>query len=82
MSLLKPFTDHPASVGETYTQHLAQASGFGLRMLAGGLACLIHGLLPFLFVRTGSGIITELHRRMVTHRSRLPEVEPRSSPMV
>ena len=44
------------------------ASGFGLRMILGGLACLIHGLLPFLFVRTGSTAITALHARMVTHR--------------
>jgi hypothetical protein len=63
------FTDHPASVGETYRQHLRHASGFGLRMILGGCACLVHGLLPFLFVRTGSRQITSLHDRMVTNRS-------------
>ena len=65
------FTDHPASVGETYLQHLLQALGFALRMLAGGLACLIHAFLPFLFVRTGSDQIRILHDRMVAHRDRL-----------
>lgn len=64
------FTDHPASVGESYTQHLAAASGFGIRMILAGLACLVHGLLPFLFMRTGSNAIRELHTRMVTHRRR------------
>ena len=70
------FTDHPASVGESYGEHLAMASGFGLRMILGGLACLIHGLLPFLFVRTGSLQIATLHERMVTKRNRkqLPAV--------
>jgi hypothetical protein len=48
------FTDHPAAVGETYGAHLAMASGFGVSMILGGLACLVHGLLPFLFVKTGS----------------------------
>ena len=62
------FTDHPASVGETYGQHLRHASGFGLRMILGGCACLVHGLLPFLFVKTGSRQITSLHDRMVTGR--------------
>jgi hypothetical protein len=66
-----PFTDHPTSVGETYGEHLVMASGFGARMILGGIACLLHGLLPFLFTRTGSQVITELHGRMVTNRSRL-----------
>ena len=65
------FTDHPASVGESYTEHLGMASRFAGRMLLGSAACLVHALLPFLFVKTGSGIITELYGRMVTNRDRL-----------
>jgi hypothetical protein len=69
------FTEHPASVGETYGQHFAHATGFGLRMIAGGLACMLHGLLPFLFVRTGSRQISKLHGTMVTGRAKpLPGV--------
>ncbi len=74
MSLSKLFHEHPASAGETYGQHLRHASGFGLRMIAGGFACILHGLLPFLFVRTGSRQITVLHGQMVTSRSRMPAV--------
>ena len=65
------FTDHPATVGESYTEHLAMAGRFAGRMLLGSAACLVHALLPFLFVKTGSAIITELHGRMVTNRDRL-----------
>ena len=64
------FTEHPASVGETYGEHLTMAAGFSLRMVLGAVACLVHALLPFLFVKTGSAIITDLHGRMVTHRDR------------
>jgi hypothetical protein len=64
------FTDHPASVGETYVQHLGSASGFGGRMILAGLACMLHGLLPFLFVRTGRQTIELLHDRMVVNRHR------------
>ena len=53
-TLKQAFTDHPASVGETYFEHLIHASGFGVRMVLGGFACVLHGLLPFLFVKTGS----------------------------
>ena len=63
-------TEHPASVGESYTQHLATAGGFGLAMIGGGLACLVHGVLPFLFTRTGSAAIERLHDRMIAHRVR------------
>lgn len=67
------FTEHPASVGETYGEHLVHASGFGLRMILGGFACILHGLLPFLFVKTGSKQIETLHGRMVVNRSKLPQ---------
>jgi hypothetical protein len=66
----RAFTEHPASVGESYGAHLAQASSFGFAMIGGGFACLIHGLFPFLFVKSGSRCIEDLHRRMVTHRDK------------
>ncbi len=64
------FTAHPASVDETYAEHLGVAFGFSLRMFLGGLACLVHAFLPFLFLKTGSETIAELHERMVAHRRR------------
>jgi hypothetical protein len=64
------FRAHPASVGETYFEHLKSALGFGFGMIGGGMACLVHALLPFLFTSTGSRTITRLHQRMVTNRSR------------
>lgn len=68
MSLKTLFTEHPASVDETYAEHLAMASGFGVRMILGGFACLLHGIFPFLFVKTGSTQISTLHERMVENR--------------
>ncbi len=64
------FTAHPASVDETYAEHLGVAFGFSLRLCCAGLACLVHAFLPFLFVKTGSETIAELHERMVAHRRR------------
>ena len=68
--MLRAFTDHPASVDETYGEHLVMAASFALRLLLASLACFVHALLPFLFVKTGSRMITELHDRMVTNRHR------------
>jgi hypothetical protein len=64
------FTEHPESVGESYVEHFGVASGFGMRMILAGLACLVHGVLPFAFTKTGSRTITELHDRMVANRVR------------
>lgn len=67
---LRAFTEHPASVGETWFGHFLQATRFGVRLVAGGLACLVHAVFPFLFVKTGSKLITELHDCMVANRDR------------
>lgn len=55
-----PFTAHPQTIGETYSEHLKFASKFGLKMLLGGSACLIHALFPFIFQKTGSQILLKL----------------------
>ena len=68
MNLIRVFTEHPASVGESYTEHLFSAICFGARMVFAGIACLVHGVLPFLFVRTGSRAIAELNDRMLVNR--------------
>ena len=71
MRLVRLLTEHPASVGESYGQHMRSAGGFAIRLLAGGMACLTHALLPFLFKHTASRVVGDLHRRMVAERSRL-----------
>jgi hypothetical protein len=56
-----PFTAHPRDVGETYLEHGLFACRYGAKMTLGGLAALIHGVLPFLFTKTGSRITRELN---------------------
>lgn len=63
-----PFTEHPASVGEGYFEHMGQAFSFSAAMFVGAFACALHGLLPFLCLKTGSATIRRLHDRMVAHR--------------
>lgn len=66
-----PLTRHLDSVNETYFEHLGHALGFAVRMIGAGLACLVHGLLPFCFQKTGSNCIERLHDRMVVNRHKL-----------
>jgi hypothetical protein len=78
MVLAQLFTRHPASVGETYLQHLRAAATFGLGMLAGGLACVVHAVLPFLFERTASRYIEQLYQQMVLSRATPRPASPRA----
>ena len=72
MRIVKAFTDHPATVGESYVEHLRSALGFSLTMIRSAFCCAIHAFFPFLFAKTGSSAIDDLHRRMVRQRSKLP----------
>jgi hypothetical protein len=76
MNLHRLFTEHPESVGETYGEHMVRASCFGGRMVVAGLGCMVHALLPFIFVRTGSRAIDELHARMQATRRSTPSPAP------
>ena len=58
---MNPFSHHPREVGETYGQHLVHAGASGFKLLGAGIACLIHALLPFLFVHTASNVVRQMH---------------------
>jgi hypothetical protein len=62
------FLDHPRSLDESYGEHLRHAFAFGTTLIGAGIACLIHALVPALFVRTGSTTILRLHERMRVKR--------------
>jgi hypothetical protein len=69
MSLFRSlFVDHPASVDETYLEHFISAVSFGTTMIVAGVACMVHALLPAVFVTRGSDTIYALHERMVVKR--------------
>ncbi len=75
---LKLFTEHPASVGETYLGHCRNALGFGVSMVTAGIACIVHAFLPFAFIQTGSNAIRRLHDRMLVNRRTRPHSEQRA----
>jgi hypothetical protein len=78
--LRKYFTAHPAEIGETYFEHFGLALGFSGAMFRGAFVCLVHAVVPGLFVRTGSGIIDRLHQQMVKNRARGPMTNENPAP--
>ncbi len=58
------FTQHPASVDESFFQHMRFALTFcGWLTLAAG-AAFVHAILPFAFEKTAGNIICRLHTRI------------------
>ncbi|MZR30829.1 DUF6356 family protein [Sneathiella litorea] len=72
MTLQHLFTDHPASVNESYFEHMEMSATFAFWLFAAGVCASVHAIFPFLFEKTGSRIITKLHSRMVAGRVRNP----------
>ena len=65
----RAFSEHPASVGESYSEHFVTAGGFGWALFKASFACFVHAVLPFAFEKTGSKAITDLHAKMVSNRA-------------
>ena len=67
--LTRIFIQHPANLGETYTQHQRAAFFYGFSLLGACLAALVHGLLPCLCETTASRTVTRLHAHMMARRA-------------
>ena len=51
------YNQHLKDVNESYGEHFRFAFPMACRMLWGGFCILVHSLLPFLFITTGSDTI-------------------------
>ena len=63
------FTDHPASVGESYAEHFAVAARFGAKLIAGGAGALVHAVVPALCKSSASRTVASLHAELLAKRS-------------
>jgi len=65
------FLSHPRSVGESYTEHAGVAARFGVTMVIGGAACILHAFIPAIFPRTASDRVKKLYAQMVARQPNL-----------
>ena len=72
----KLFTDHPASVDETYVEHFGIASRFGFTLIGGGLACFVHAFVPAFCTRTGSDTVKRLNDELQARRQGFTHKRP------
>jgi len=76
------FVDHPHSVGESYVEHMRFAGRFGLRMIGGGIAALVHALVPGWCVTTASHTLRALNRDVIEQRRARQETPPALAEML
>ena len=74
----RAFVDHPERAGECYLEHACIAAGFGARMIAGGLACIVHAAFPMLFETRASDTIAALNAKMLARRTGMSDPVRRS----
>ncbi|NKB47326.1 MAG: capsule biosynthesis protein [Legionellales bacterium] len=68
--MVKLFTKHPQSIGETYSQHAVYALKTAGILLWSGCALIIHALLPWLFKETASNNIDTLYTQLTRRKSK------------
>jgi hypothetical protein len=69
----KLFLDHPRSLGMSWAGHGAGAVRIGMKMIGGGVACLVHALVPGVFTETAGRTVSDLHDYMVRRRAAAPD---------
>ena len=70
--------NHLREAGESYWEHLRFAALVGTMLLAAGVACLVHALVPALCRRSASGIV-RLVGELMADRSRLRQTAKAAS---
>lgn len=70
--LKKLFTEHPASVGNTYLQHMAFSLYLGFQGLMIFLAATIHSIFPFVFQTTTTRLNLKIYEVL---QERMRQVE-------
>lgn len=63
------FLDHPASVDETYLQHMRFAFTFAFWLGLAAAAALVHAIIPALCETTASRILKRLHTRIANRHA-------------
>ena len=66
--LARLFIDHPRTVGEGYLEHMVASLGTARKLIAAGLACVVHALVPGLCKTTGSTAILKLYGEVAPRR--------------
>ena len=63
------FTEHPRTLGMSWAQHGIGAAKIGAELVAVGVACLVHAVVPGLFTETAGRTIMRMHSEMMRRKA-------------
>ncbi|MBA2467547.1 MAG: hypothetical protein H0V46_08090 [Sphingomonas sp.] len=63
------FSDHPKSLGMSWTSHGVGAVRIGARLIAAGAACLVHAIVPAWFTQTAGRTVTAMYDDMARRKA-------------
>ena len=66
MGITAKFTEHPASVDETYFEHMAVAAGFSRQLAKASLCAAVHAIFPWMHCTTASTAIKDLNAKVTS----------------
>ena len=66
MRIRRLFSEHPASVGETYGEHFHVAGHFAFELAKASALCAVHAVFPALYTRTASTKVIALCDEMTS----------------
>jgi hypothetical protein len=72
MKLRHLFTEHPASLGGTYPEHMHASLSYAVPLLGASLAAFVHAVFPFMFTTTASASVKRLYERMTRRCATCP----------
>lgn len=70
------FLAHPRSVDESYGEHFGVASRFGVAMIIGGFASLLHAFVPSVCETSGSDTVKRLHAFLMSRAPKTGDAPP------
>ena len=63
------FNDHPRSLGMSWLEHGVGAMRIAGSMIAAGMACAVHAIVPGWFTETAGRTVMKLHDHMVSRKA-------------
>lgn len=73
------FRDHPREVGETYLEHFAAASAYGVRLLGAAACAFTHALVPGVCKTAASDCVCEMANELNSRKSVVRETRLREA---
>ena len=63
------FSDHPRSLGMNWASHGIGAAKISAELIAAGVACMIHAIVPGWFTQTAGRTVERMHDHMIKRKA-------------